>query len=445
MRNDTMVLAAFTAASVEKTRIGGWTNAGSDPHVLDADYYINLARVVERAGFDLLFFDDRLAMPATYGASFKSAVEMGVRAVKLDLTAILGLMTAHTSRIGLGATYSTTYFEPFHVARVFSTLDHLSKGRAVWNVVTSLNTDEAENFGASEHLEHDLRYDRADEFLEIVTGLWESWGADALEIDRETGRYADPDKVNAIDYAGKFLSSRGPLTVPRPPQGWPVLLQAGQSGRGREFASRWADLIFITGATAEVAQQNYAAQHAAFAEVGRTARPAKLLPPVRVIVGATEQIARERKAYLDSIADADEALVLLSELSGVDFSGFPLDEPIPDDLLEKVGGSKGLMKGIIDRVRQQFGPDATARDLTRRQSIHDFVGDPKQVVDEMDAWFQSRACDGFAIMQHESPGSFEDFGRYVVPELRRRGLVPEIESGNWTLRERLELSDRTSH
>src|SRR4051794_27733171 len=187
MRTDKMVLAAFTAASVEQTGIGAWMHPGSDRGRTEPEYYINLARVLERGGFDFVFFDDRLSMPGTYGKSYRASVSKGTRPIKLDVLTILGLMATHTTRLGLGATYSTTYYHPFHVARAFATLDFLSRGRAIWNVVTSMNVEEAHNFGVDEHLEHALRYDRADDFLEIVTRLWESWDADALEMNDETG------------------------------------------------------------------------------------------------------------------------------------------------------------------------------------------------------------------------------------------------------------------
>lgn len=424
--------------------MGAWMHPGSDIGVTQPEYYINLAHAVERGGLDFIYFDDRLAMPAAYGGSYRAAVRKGTRPIKLDLLTILGLIASHTSRIGLGATYSTTYYNPYHVARAFATLDHLSKGRAIWNIVTSLNVEEAQNFGAEEHLEHDLRYDRADEFLEIVTGLWESWEADALKMDRATGVFADPDKVHALNYVGKYLSSGGPLTVPRPPQGWPVLLQAGASGRGRQFAARWADLIFMAVQDIEAGKQSYAAQHDAFKAVGRTAKPARMMPAVRVIVGPTEEMAREKRDYLHELHDPEEWLILFAELAGVDLSVYPLDEPLPDDFLDQVGGSQSIMRNLLETVRKQVGRSPTARDLGARAGGQEFVGDPEQVADQMAEWFNEYACDGFSIMQNNSPGGIEDFGRYVVPELRRRGLVREATDEPRTLRDRLALGERAS-
>ncbi|MFJ8019396.1 NtaA/DmoA family FMN-dependent monooxygenase [Streptomyces sp. NPDC096311] len=446
MRKDTMVLSAFAQASVSKGQHGAWTHAGNDLKITEPEYYINLARSLERTGFDMVFFDDRLAMPAVYGRSVRATVEKGTRPIKLDLVAILGLIASHTTRIGLGATYSTTYHNPYHVARAFGTLDHLSKGRAIWNIVTSLNADEAANFGV-DFVDHDSRYDRADEFLDVTTGLWETWERDALKIDREAGVYADPDKVHTLDHEGKHFSSKGPLTMPQPPQGWPVLLQAGQSARGRQFAARWADLIFVAAPNLEKGQQAYAAQHDVFKAVGRTAPPAKILPGVTVVVGATESIALEKKAYLDTLGDPEEALILLAELSGVDFSAYPMDEPLPADLAEGVSGSHSVLGSVLNRLRDQYGPDATVRDLGRMTAAGPgikFVGDPGQVADQMCEWFHGYACDGFSIGQTDTPGSFEEFGRYVIPELRKRGVFPEMSNTPQTFRERMGLGNRAS-
>ena len=212
-RTDHMVFTAFVSASATKGSLTSWMHSRADRGILDAKFYIDLAQGLERSGFDLMFFDDRLAMPAAYQGSIEETIKRGSRAIKLDVITILGMLAGHTERIGLGGTYSTTYTSPFHVARKFATLDHLSGGRAVWNIVTSLNEDEAANFG-TEYLNPEQRYDRADEFVQIVTQLWESWDADALEMDRVTGRFAKPGSVHRIDFEGEFLSSRGPLTVP---------------------------------------------------------------------------------------------------------------------------------------------------------------------------------------------------------------------------------------
>ena len=239
-----MALVGFMQAGNATVYAGSWRHPATEHGFLTSGYYEKLGRTLEDGCFDLMFFDDRLAMPGIYGGSVAEAVRTGARPVKLDLSIVLGIVAAATRNIGLGATYSTTYYSPFHVARTFATLDHLSGGRAAWNVVTSVNDGEAQNYGLKEHLGHDARYDRADEFLEATTGLWDSWDDDALVLDRETPLFAHPDKVHELNYDGDWFDVRGPLTVPRTPQGRPVLMQAGSSGRGREFAAKWAELIF---------------------------------------------------------------------------------------------------------------------------------------------------------------------------------------------------------
>lgn len=446
MRTDHMTLAAFASASMTTGGLGAWMHPATDLGIVDPDYYINLARSLERGGFDILFFDDRLAMPAVFGNSVAETARLGSRAVKLDLITILAMVSAHTSRIGLGATYSTTYYQPYHVARIFATLDHMTRGRAIWNIVTSLNNNEAENFGV-DYLQPGDRYDRADEFLEIVTGLWESWERDALKLDRTTGIFADPAKVHELNYKGQYLSSRGPLTVPQPPQGWPVLLQAGQSGRGLAFAGRWADLTFTGPGSIESARKHYAEQHKVCRQAGRMTAP-KILPAVQVIVGETDALAQERNRFFESIASPEEELITFSEQSNCDFSVFPMDEPLPENIMGSITGVRGLVEKNILELRQKHGPQATLRQLgehlTRHASVR-IVGDPRYVTDVLQEWFQTEACDGFAIIPSHDPGSFEDFGRLVVPELRHRGLVPELNQGqHQTVRQRLGLGRRES-
>src|SRR5215510_9450828 len=210
-----MSLVGFMQAGNATVYAGSWRHPATEHGYLTAGYYEKLGRTLEDGCFDMMFFDDRLAMPGIYGGSVGEAVKYGARPVKLDLSIVLGILAATTDHIGLGATYSTTYYSPFHVARTFATLDHLTGGRAAWNVVTSVNDSEAQNYGVEHHLDHDERYDRADEFLEATVGLWDTWDDDALVLDRESGYFADPEKVRELDYEGKWFSSRGPLTVPR--------------------------------------------------------------------------------------------------------------------------------------------------------------------------------------------------------------------------------------
>jgi alkanesulfonate monooxygenase SsuD/methylene tetrahydromethanopterin reductase-like flavin-dependent oxidoreductase (luciferase family) len=274
---------------------GSWRHPATEHAFLTASYYEKLGRTLEDGCFDLMFFDDRLAMPGIYAGSVAEAVRLGARPVKLDLSIVLGVAAGATRSIGLGATYSTTYYSPFHFARTFATLDHLSGGRAAWNVVTSVNDGEAQNFGVEHHLDHDARYDRADEFLEATTGLWDSWDDDALVLDRATGVFADPAKVHELNHDGEWFRVRGPLTVPRSPQGRPVLLQAGSSGRGRDFAARWAELIFTGDPNIDVARSHYKDQKERIAERGRDPAQVKMLPMAYTVIGESRAHAEERE------------------------------------------------------------------------------------------------------------------------------------------------------
>jgi FMN-dependent oxidoreductase (nitrilotriacetate monooxygenase family) len=418
-----MTLVGFMQAGNVTVYSGSWRYPSADLGFLTMDYYTHIARTLEAAKFDCVFFDDRLAMPGVYGDSVRDAVRYGARPIKLDLTAILGGIIGATSRIGVGATYSTTYYDPFHVARTFATLDHLSGGRAAWNVVTSVNDSEAQNFGLESHLDHDQRYDRAEEFLEAVTKLWDSWEPDALVMDRESGEFADPDKVHEIDHKGEYFSVRGPLTVPRTPQGRPVILQAGSSGRGRRFASRWADMIFTADPGLPVAQQHYAEQKAQIAESGRNPDDAKLLPMAYTVVGETEAIAKEKeRLFLDAYVHPVASLALLSEVLNYDFSKHDLDDVISDEMMAASGGIRGLAQG----VRNHLGREVTLRDLAAHRATllqgPRFVGTPVQVADQMEEWFTSGGCDGFVLAATHLPGAFEELTRMVVPILQERGL-----------------------
>jgi FMN-dependent oxidoreductase (nitrilotriacetate monooxygenase family) len=234
-----MVMVGFLQAQNCTNLPCSWRHPESRDDAHSADYYQEIARILEAGKFHLAFFDDRLAMPDRYGNDHAHTVEYGIRATKMDPLIVLMTMGAVTTRLGLASTCSTTYFEPFDVARRFATLDLMTNGRAAWNVVTSVNDGEALNMGRDEHLAHDLRYDRADEFMEVVLGHWDTWDDGAIVVDKSTGRYADPGKVKRLDHTGRFFKSRGPFTVPRSPQGHPVIVQAGASGRGQRFAARW--------------------------------------------------------------------------------------------------------------------------------------------------------------------------------------------------------------
>jgi FMN-dependent oxidoreductase (nitrilotriacetate monooxygenase family) len=435
-----MSLVAFMQAANTSVYAGSWRHPATEHGFLTAGYYQKIGRVLEEGCFDLMFFDDRLAMPGIYGGSVDEAVRRGARPVKLDLSIVLGVLAASTSHIGLGATYSTTYYAPFHVARTFATLDHLSGGRAAWNVVTSINDSEAQNFGLGTHLGHDARYDRADEFLEATTGLWDSWDDDALVLDREAGLFADPAKVHELNHGGQWFTVRGPLTVPRPPQGHPVLIQAGSSGRGRDFAARWAEVIFTGDPDIDIARAHYKDQKERITVTGRDADAVKMLPMAYTVVGESRAHAEEREQlFLTGLVDPMASLTLLSELMNYDFSSLALDAPITDDLIESVSG----VRGLVQNIRAHIGGDTvTLGDLAGHRATllqgPRFVGTGPDVADQMEAWFDSGACDGFVIAATHSPGAYEDIVRMVVPELQRRGVFRDRYAGG-TLRDHLGL------
>jgi FMN-dependent oxidoreductase (nitrilotriacetate monooxygenase family) len=435
-----MALVGFLQAGNATVYAGSWRHPATEHGFLTAGYYEKLGRTLEEGCFDMLFFDDRLAMPGIYGGSVAEAVRHGARPVKLDLSIVLGVIAAVTRDIGIGATYSTTYYQPFHVARTFATLDHLSGGRAAWNVVTSVNDSEARNFGVRQALGHDERYDRADEFMEAAVALWDSWDDDALVLDREAGLFADPAKVHQLDFEGTWFSTAGPLTVPRSPQGRPVLMQAGSSGRGRDFAARWAEVIFTGDPGVDIARAHYKDQKDRIAEDGRDPASVRILPMAYTVVGESTAHAQEREqAFLDDFVDPMASLTLLSELMNHDFAGMPLDTVITDELIESVQGIRGLTKNMRDHI----GGDVTLADLAGHRATllqgPRFVGTGREVADQMEEWFDTGACDGFAVAATHSPGAYEDVVRMVVPELQRRGVFRERYTGS-TLRENLGLA-----
>jgi FMN-dependent oxidoreductase (nitrilotriacetate monooxygenase family) len=435
-----LTLVAFMQAGNVTVYSGSWRYPSADLGFLRMDYYTRIARVVEDGKFDCVFFDDRLAMPGVYGGSVAEAVRYGARPVKLDLTAVLGGVIGATSRIGVGATYSTTYYPPYHVARTFATLDHLSGGRAAWNVVTSVNDSEAQNFGVDTHMDHDERYDRAGEFLEAVTGLWDSWDDDALIMDQDTGEFADPARVREVSHKGRWFSVRGPLTVPRAPQGRPVLLQAGSSGRGRDFAAAWADMIFTADPGLEVARQHYQEQKAQIAAAGRDPGDVRVLPMAYVVVGESQAIAEEKeRLFLDAYVHPLASLALLSELLNYDFARHDLDDVVTAEMMAASSGVRGLALGVRRHLRR----DVTVRDLACRRATllqgPRFVGTATAVADQMEEWLGTGGCDGFVLAATHLPGAFEEFVRMVVPVLQRRGLFRREYSGP-TLRDHLGIA-----
>lgn len=434
-----MTLVGFLQAQNCTQLASSWRHPESRTDTMSKDYYRRIAQILEEGKFDLGFFDDRLAMPDMYGGDHAHTVQHGIRCVKMDPLIVLTVMGMATTRLGLGATRSTTYFEPFDTARLFQTLDLMTDGRAAWNVVTSFNDGEAMNMGRDQHVEHDLRYDMADEFMEVVLGHWDSWEDDAIVQDKATGLFAHPEKVHRLDHKGRFYKSRGPFTVPRSPQGHPVIIQAGSSGRGVRFAARWAELVFTAYHSLADGKKNYAFLKEAIGKSGRDPDKVKLTNLVWTVAAETKAEAEDKWAFADSLPNETDALSLLAEVLNFDLAKKGLDEPFTDEELASMSGGHSA-RDLVIRVSGKKNP--TVRDfmtVTRRGRARDpFVGGPKEIADRMEEWFTERACDGFVISATHVPGTYEDFVKFVVPELQRRGLFRKDYTGR-TLRDHLGL------
>ncbi len=434
-----MILVGFLQAQNCSNLASSWRHPASRTDSWSPDFYRHIGRVLEAGKFHLGFFDDRLSMPDMYGRDHGHAVAHGIRCVKLDAVTVLTVMGMATERLGLGATYSTSYYEPFHVARLFATLDLMTGGRAAWNVVTSLNDGEAQNMGRDEVVGHDLRYDRADEFMEIVLGHWDAWEDDAIVQDKASGLFARAEKVHRLDYAGRYFRSRGPFTVPRSAQGHPVLIQAGSSGRGKSFGARWGEVIFVIYPNIDIGKRDYADFKAEVARSGRDPDAVKITHLVNTVAAASKAEAEDKWAEIEKLPLEIDALSLLSEALNFDFAQKAMDEPFSDEELAAMSG----LQGIRDRVVSLSGKNnPTVRDFIRvsgRGRVHNpVVGGPKEVADQLEQWFAARACDGFVLSATHVPGTYEDFVRFVVPELQRRGLFRKDFAGV-TLRENLGL------
>jgi len=434
-----MIMVGFLQAQNCTNLAASWRHPASRTDSWSPDFYRHIGHVLEEGKFHLGFFDDRLSMPDMYGRNHAHTVEHGIRCVKLDAVTVLTVMGMATERLGLGATYSTSYYEPFHVARVFATLDLMSNGRAAWNVVTSLNDGEAQNMGRAEVIDHDERYDRADEFMEIVLGHWDTWEDDAVVQDKASGLFARPEKVHRLDYQGRYYRSRGPFTVPRSAQGHPVIIQAGASGRGRRFGARWGEVIFVVYHDVANGARDYAQFKAEVAGAGRDPDHVVVTQLINTVAAATKAEAEDKLATIEALPLDIDALSLLSEALNFDFATKGLDEAFTDAELASMSG----LQAIRDRVLFASGKkNPTVREFihfSRRGRLQNpIVGGPKDVADQLEAWFTAPACDGFVLSATHVPGAYEDFVRFVVPELQRRGLYRK-EFAGVTLRENLGL------
>lgn len=431
-------LAAFVAAGPVSGSHGGWRHPRASGDLLSAGYYQNIGRLLEEGCFDLLFIPDIVAIPDTLRHSPESQLRYGGRgALRLDPMMVLSVIAAATKNIGLGATISTTYTQPYMLARTLATLDHLSGGRAAWNIVASFQVAEARNFGLGEQLSRDERYDRADEFLEVVTKLWNSWQDDALIRDRQRPLFADPDRVRRIDHSGKWFNVKGPLNVSRPPQGRPVFIQAGASDRGRDFAARWADIIFVMPGLVDVAMEFRNDLRARAARFGRNPNTVKVLPGIIPVIADTEKQAKALHDELYDLAHPEVGLSTLSYHLGVDLSLLLRSNILPEN--SDVPACQGRYQGFY-KLAHQSGLSLV--ELGQRygagRTTIGFTGTPDSVADRMQQWFEAGACDGFMLQIPYFPGGVEDVVHGLVPELQRRGLFRRAYDGS-TLRDSLGL------
>ncbi|TDK32251.1 LLM class flavin-dependent oxidoreductase [Rhizobium deserti] len=412
---------------------GAWRYPGA---FADANFNFahikSFAQKLEAANFDAFFMADHLAV-----------LNMPVEALKRSHTVtsfepftLLSALAAVTERIGLAATASTTYDEPYHIARRFASLDHISNGRAAWNIVTTSNPDAARNFGQDEHAEHGERYKRAREFYDVVTGLWDSFADDAFIRDQESGIFLDPAKMHVLAHKGDELSVRGPLNIARPVQGWPVIVQAGQSEPGRQLAAETAELVFCSPRDLAGGKALYADIKGRMAAVGRDRAHLKILPAAFVVVGETVEDAKAKRSKLDSLVHYDSAIASLSISLGHDASGFDPDGPLPE--IPETNASKSGRAQVLKLAADE---KLTVRQLAQRYGGYSglaFVGTPQTIADEMQAWLDEEAADGFTVVFPYLPQGLDDVTQQLVPELQRRGLFRRDYEGS-TLREHLGL------
>jgi FMN-dependent oxidoreductase (nitrilotriacetate monooxygenase family) len=411
-----------------------WRYPGAYP---DANFNFRhlkaFAETLERAKFDAFFMADHLAvlnMPI-------EALRRSHTVTSFEPFTLLSALATATSRIGLVATASTTFDEPYHIARRFASLDHISEGRAGWNIVTTSNPDAALNFGLEEHVEHAERYRRAREFYDVVTGLWDSFADDAFIRDAASGLYFDPAKLHVLDHKGDYLSVRGPLNIARPPQGWPVIVQAGASEPGRQLAAETAEVIFGSSPDLQAGKSFYADVKGRMEKVGRNRDHLKILPGAFVVVGDTIDEAKAKRAHLDSLVHYESAIASLSIALGHDASGFDPDAPLPRDIPDTNASKTG--RAHVLRLAEREG--LTVRQLAQRYGGYSglsFVGTPATIADEMEAWLFENGCDGFNVVFPFLPQGLTDVAEKLVPELQQRGLFRRDYEGT-TLREHLGL------
>ncbi|WP_231182829.1 LLM class flavin-dependent oxidoreductase [Haladaptatus sp. DYF46] len=424
----------FTMNSVEHVTAGNWRTPGDQSHrYTDMAYWQEVARLAERGGFDAVFFADVRGIYDVYGGDRTAAIEKAIQTPANDPELVIPAMASVTDDLGFAVTRSTTYVHPYQLARELSTLDHITDGRIAFNVVTSYLESAAENLGLEGRMEHDARYDRAEEFMRVCYRLWEdSWEDDAVVRDAEAGRYTDPDKVHAIDYEGDHFSVPGPHSCEPSPQRTPVLYQAGSSERGRNFAATNAEALFVSQPTEAVVKRYVEDVRARADEAGRNGDDLAFFAGIAPIVGETEDVARAKYDEYRENVDTEATLALLGGFMDLDFSELAPDQPVEHIETEAIQGAvDALTKHAPER-------DWTVRDVAEFCGLGStspvVVGSPETVADELERWHAETGISGFNLKEIVRPGTLRDFVELVVPELRERGLVREAYEGE-TLRE----------
>ena len=429
-----MILSAFFFNPQGDHRISWRHPRASLREVYDLPYFQSLAAAGEAARLDAIFVADHVGMWDTYESNIAHYANP-----RLEPITLLSALAAVTSHIGLLATASATYTEPYNLARMFASLDHLSHGRAGWNVVTSSMPEEAMNFGFDGNIDHGNRYERASEYLDVVKALWDSVEDEALLLDRQTGAFADPQRIHRIAHAGKYLKIRGPLNVPRPPQGYPVIVQAGSSDDGKNLAARHVDVHFAVMRSIEEGQRYRADFDARLAAAGREPQDLKILPGIHPVVASSRDEAKEKEEFLQTLVPERIGVDLVSSWCGIDVSGFPIDGPLPPlPAIETYDGQRSNLERMKAFAEQGLSIREIAYRLINAGAVPSVIGTPADVADQLEAWFTAGAADGFNLMFPLLPEDWLQFCMQVVPELQRRGLAQTEYRGD-TLRERLGL------
>ena len=431
-------LGAFL--SVPGNHLAGWRHPDAVPETdMDFGWYMRLAQLAEHWLYDTIFFQDTVAVAGSDALAAGDLTRTRLsRIVKLEPTATLAALAVGTKHIGLIATATTTFNEPYNIARRFSTIDHISNGRAGWNLVTSQIEDEAGNFGLDTHVDHALRYERAIEFYDVVAGLWDSWEEDAFLRDKASGVWFDVNKMHFLNHRGRHFAVRGPLNVSRTPQGRPVVAQAGSSEPGRELAARTADVVFTAQTELTAAQEFYADVKGRTARYGRGPDDIKIMPGITPVVGRTEAEAREKYEELQALLPDDVALAALARFTrGIDIFSYPLHGPMPD--LPEANSAKSRQKLIMDMAKKQsLSLIETARSVSAAQGHRVLVGTADYIASELEEWLEKDAADGFNVICNYYPKPLQDFSELVIPELQRRGIFRTAYEGR-TLRDNLGL------